>query len=67
MEFQKWWVLKSNTFGQKSIYVLKGNHCILGLLEAPICQTLGMILENKVVQKFKLETNVFYKKKGLLD
>ena len=59
MEFQKWWVLKSNIFGQKSIYVLKGNHCILGLQEAPVCQTSGMILENKVVQKFKLEKNAF--------
>ena len=29
---------------------------------APVRQKLGMILENKVVQKFKLETNVFYKK-----
>ena len=27
-----------------------------------ICQKLGMILENKSVQKLKLEKNVFYKK-----
>jgi hypothetical protein len=26
------------------------------------CQKLGMILENKVVKKLKLENNVFYKK-----
>ena len=28
----------------------------------PVCQKLGMVLENKVVQKLKLEKNVFYKK-----
>ena len=28
----------------------------------PVRQKLGMILENKVVQKLKLEKNVFYKK-----
>jgi hypothetical protein len=27
----------------------------------PVRQKLGMILENKVVQKLKLEKNVFYK------
>ena len=27
-----------------------------------VCQKLGMILENKVVQKLKLDKNVFYKK-----
>ena len=26
----------------------------------PVCQKLGMVLENKVVQKFKLEKNVFF-------
>ena len=29
-----------------------------------VCQKLGMILENKVVQKLKLEKNVFYKKRS---
>ena len=29
---------------------------------APVCQKLGMILENKLVQKLKLEKNVFTKK-----
>ena len=29
---------------------------------ASVRQKLGMILENKVVQKLKLEKNVFYKK-----
>jgi hypothetical protein len=34
----------------------------LRLLGAPVRQKLGMILGNKVVQKLKLEKNVFYKK-----
>ena len=42
------------------INILKGNHCILS-----VCQKLDMILENKVVQKLKLEKNVFYKKWSL--
>ena len=42
--------------------VLKENHCILRIQGAPVCQKLGMILENKVFQKLKLEKNVFYKK-----
>ena len=44
------------------INILKGYHCILRIQGAPVCQKLGMILENKVVQKLKLEKNVFYKK-----
>ena len=28
----------------------------------PVCQKLGKVLENKVVQKLKLEKKVFYKK-----
>ena len=43
------------------IDMLKGNRCILRTPGAPVCQKLGMILENKVVQKLKLEKNVFYK------
>ena len=43
------------------INILKGNHCILKIRGAPVRQKLGMILENKVVQKLKLEKNVFYK------
>ena len=35
--------------------ILKGNYCILSLQGAPVRQKLGMILENKVVQKLKLE------------
>ena len=42
------------------INILKGNHCIL--MGASVCQKLGMILENKVVQKLKLEKNVLTKK-----
>ena len=41
------------------IDTLKGNHCILRIRGAPVCQKLGMILENKVVQKLFL---FFYKK-----
>ena len=43
------------------INILKGNQCILRIWVAPVCQNLGMILENKVVQKFR-KRNVFYKK-----
>ena len=39
---------------------IKGNHCILRIRGAPVRQKLGMILENKVVQKLKLEKNVFF-------
>ena len=42
------------------INVLKGNR------EAPVRQKLGMILENKVVQKLKLE-KMFFTKNGLLN
>ena len=43
------------------INILKGNRCILRIWGAPVRQKLGMILENKVVQKLKLEKK-FYKK-----
>ena len=36
--------------------------CILRIREAPVCQKLGMILENELLQKMKLEKKVFYKK-----
>ena len=39
------------------INVLKGNR------EAPVRQKLGMILENKVVQKLKLEKKKFFYEK----
>ena len=41
------------------INMIKGNHCILRMQGAPVRQKLGMILEKKVVQKLKLEKNVF--------
>ena len=44
------------------IDILKRNRCILRIRGAPVCQKLGMILENKVVQKLKLEKKAFYKK-----
>ena len=44
------------------INILKGNHCILRIRRVPARQKLGMILENKVVQKWKLEKNVFLQK-----
>ena len=40
---------KKQGFGPK-IHILKGNHSILRIWGAPVCQKLGMILENKVVQ-----------------
>ena len=49
------------------INIFKGNHCILRIQGAPVRQKLGMILENKVVQKLKLEKNVFFTKNGLLN
>ena len=48
------------------IDMLKGNRCILRIRGAPVCQKLGMILENKVVQKLELEKKVFLKN-GLLN
>ena len=45
---------------------LKGNHCILRIRGASVRQKLGMILENKVVQKLKLE-KMFFTKNGLLN
>ena len=47
---------------RKKINILKGNHCILRIRGSPVCQKLDMILANEVVQKMKLEKNVFYKK-----
>ena len=43
------------------IDMLKGNRCILRIRGPPVRQKLGVILENKVVQKWKLEKNVFTK------
>ena len=48
------------------INMLKENCCILKIRGAPVRQKLGMILENKVVQKLELEKKVFFKN-GLLN
>ena len=44
------------------INMLKGNRCILRIRGAPVHQKLGMILENKVVQKLKMEKKCFLQK-----
>ena len=44
------------------INILKGNHCILRIQRAPVRQKMGIILENKVVQKLKLEKKCFFLK-----
>ena len=44
---------KKENFWPK-INIPKGNYYIFRLRGAPIRQKLGMILENKVVQKFKV-------------
>ena len=49
---------KMQTFCPR-IDMLKGNLCILRIRGAPVRQKLGMILENKVVQKLKLEKKNF--------
>ena len=41
------------------INILKGNHCILRIRGATVRQKLGMILENKGVQKLELQKIVF--------
>ena len=45
------------------INIPKGNHCILRIRGASVRQKLGMILENKVVQKLKLEKYAFFLQK----
>ena len=44
------------------IDMIKGNHCILRLRGAPVRQKLGMILENKVVQKLEVRKKCFLQK-----
>ena len=56
---------KKQNFWPK-INILKGNHCILKILGAPVRQKLGMILDNKFVQKLNLEL-FFFTKNGLLN
>ena len=45
---------KKQDFGP-IINIFKGNHGILRIRGTPVRQKLGMILENKLVQKLKLE------------
>ena len=47
------------------INILKGNHCILRIWGAPVRQTLGMILGNKLVQKLELEKKMILQINGL--
>ena len=61
MEFQRWLVLKCKIFGQESTYSL-GKSFKKSLRGMSVHQILGIILENKVVQKLSLEKNVFNKK-----
>ena len=60
MEIQRWWVLKSKIFGQESTFLKEKK--FKNSVDT-VCQKLGMILENKMVQKLKLETNAFFYKK----
>ena len=41
------------------VNILKENHCILRIRGASVRHKLGMILENKVVQKLKFEKKCF--------
>ena len=50
--------LKKQDFWPK-INILKRNHCILRIRGAPVRHKLDVVLENKVVEKLKLEKNVF--------
>ena len=56
---------KKQDFWSK-INMLKGNHYILKIRGAPVHQKLGMILENKVVQKLSLE-KIYLPKNGPLN
>ena len=53
MEFQGGLGPKKQNLWPILIYILEGNHCILRKMS--VCQQLGMILENRVVKKLKLE------------
>ena len=46
----------------RKINILKGNHCVLRIRGAPVHQKLSIFLENKVVQKLKLEKKCFSQK-----
>ena len=61
VEFWRWWVLKSKIFGQKSIHS-KGTIVFWDYGKHQFVKNWAWFLENKVVQKLKVEKNVFYKK-----
>ena len=65
MQFQRTWVLKKKDFWPR-INMLKGNLKKKFRQWMSVRQILGIILENKVVQKLKLENNVFTKKHGYI-
>ena len=48
------------------IDMLKRKRCILRIPGAPVCQKLGMILENKVVQKLIFLNEFFFEKNWLI-
>ena len=48
------------------INILKGNYCTLRIRGAQVRQKLGIMLNNKVAQKLKLEKMIFTKN-GLLN
>ena len=41
------------------INIFKGNHCILRIQGAPVCQKLGMILENNVSTEKSGQLNIY--------
>ena len=57
----KGWVLKSKVFGQKST-VVQWNYQILWAHSLTVCQKLGIILENEVIQKFEVIKKLFLQK-----
>ena len=57
MEFQRWWVLKSKTFDQESIYSKESIKNPIPVINDG-SSIIGHNLKNKVVQKLKLENNV---------
>ena len=42
------------------INILKGNRCVLRILGGPVRQKLGMILENKLSQKWKVLSKMVF-------
>jgi hypothetical protein len=59
VDFQRWWVLKSKTVGQESIY---SKDFFFNLSMNVSLSKIGHDFSNKVVQKLPEEKNVFDKK-----